>query len=134
GRIYARLGDVESARERLESALKAVEVSGQRWLAPPAHLALGELEYGLGHTREARAHFDQAAAYWIDELPDAASVEAKCYRAALDPQLSTAAVIVAAGVEQARKMRRLYSEGLCRVQQARIYLSRREHADALATV
>jgi tetratricopeptide (TPR) repeat protein len=134
GRIYARLGDADGARRRLEAALEAVEASGQRRLAPLAHLALGELDYGLGRIDEARAHFDRAAAEWVDQLPDAASVEAACYGAALDPQRPAAAAKVAAGVDQARRMRRLYSEAQCRVQQARVHLARREPGDALGTL
>ena len=134
GRVYARLGDVDGARQRLTQALKAVEASGQLWLAPSAHTALGELEYEWGNTREARSHFDEAAAYWTDDLPDAASVEARCYRDALDAHLATASATIAASVQQARRMGRLYLEAQCRLQQARLYLSRRQPADALATV
>jgi tetratricopeptide (TPR) repeat protein len=134
GRVYERLGDFESARKHLEPALAAVDTSGQLWLAPVAHLALGELEFESGNGRAARAHFDKAAAYWTDDWPDVASVEARCYREALDPNVAAASVKIAASVERARKMGRLFSEAQCQIQQARVHLSRRQYAEALATL
>ena len=134
GRVYARLGDVEGARKRLEEALAAVERSGQLWLAPSAHLALGELEFESGNMPSARLQFDKSAAYWTDDLPDASSVEASCYRAALDAHLPTASASIDTSLEQARRMGRLYSEVLCRVQQARSYLNRRQYMEALAAL
>jgi tetratricopeptide (TPR) repeat protein len=134
GRIYARLGDLDGARERLVRTLTAIEASGQLWLAPPAQTALGELESESGNIREARGHFAKAAAYWTDDLPHAASVEARCHRAALDPQDVAAPATIAASIEQARKMGRLFSEALCRLQQARAYFSRQQHAEAMATL
>jgi tetratricopeptide (TPR) repeat protein len=134
GRTYSRLGDLERARDLLEKARSAVEASGQLWLAPSADTALGEVALESGNPGEARAWFDRAAGYWTDDLPDASSVEAKCYLGVLDPVPSTALQTIAASVEQARRMGRLAVEALCRIQEARLRLSMRQGAEALATL
>jgi hypothetical protein len=111
----------------------AVEASGQLWLEPSVHLALGELEFDAGNTSEARAQFDAAAASWTDDLPDAASVEARCDSAALDPKPGNLSRI-ALSLEQARKMGRLSSEAECLIAQARVSVSNGRHAEAVAAL
>ena len=133
GRTYARLGDLENARARLGRALMAVEASGQLWLEPSVHLALGELEFDAGNISEARARFDAAAASWTDDLPDAGSIEARCFSAALDPRPGNSSRI-ALGIEQARKMGRLSSQAECLIAQARVSVSNGRHAEALAAL
>jgi hypothetical protein len=113
--------------------LIAVEASGQLWLKPPVHLALGELEFDAGNISEARAQFDAAAAAWTDDLPDAASVEARCDSAALDPKPGNSSMITLS-IEQARKMGRLSTEAECLIAQARVSVSSGRHADALAAL
>jgi tetratricopeptide (TPR) repeat protein len=134
GRAHARLGDFAGARERLEPALAAVEASGQLWLAPVARTTLGELELEAGNVRAAREHFEKSAGYWMDDLPDAASVEARCYLAGLDPDAPAASGAIASGIAQARNMGRLHSEAVCRVQDARVHLAGRRSAEALAAL
>ena len=134
GRVYDWLGDFEEARGRLEPALAAVEAGGLLWLAPSAHLALGELEYASGNAGAARAHFEKASAFWTDDLPDAASVEARCYLASLAPQGQAASATMEMSIEQARKMGRLSSEMRCRLLQARVQSSRGRSAEALETL
>ena len=57
----------------------------QPTFAPSVHAALGELAYESGQVRRsARAFRKGQAALWTDDLPDAASVEARCYLAWLD--------------------------------------------------
>jgi tetratricopeptide (TPR) repeat protein len=138
GRTYARLGDLDGARERLVRALADVEENGQLWLAPPALVALGEVEAESGYLRDALDRFRKASDYWIDMLPHAASVEARCHAAALEsgggrsPQPSLAAV--AAGTAQALSMGRLYTEALCRLDGARLHLAGGRTSEALAAV
>jgi tetratricopeptide (TPR) repeat protein len=134
GRIFVRLGDLDGARRRLEEMLATVERSGQLWLAPLALTALGELELETGNEQQARVLFGRAADFWSDHLPHAASVEARCYGAVLDAlerDMETHPGI-AASIEQARGMGRLSTEALCRIQQARLDLTRGRSAEALA--
>jgi tetratricopeptide (TPR) repeat protein len=131
-RVQVRLGDFDAARDGLQRVLAGIEASGQRSLAPMAHLALGELEYVSGRYREARASFERAGEFWTDALPDAASVEAKCYRGALDTlsgKASAAVGNVQASMEQARKMGRLELEAQCRLHLARVYFTDRRYKD-----
>ncbi len=137
GRVYVRLGDFDMARLRLESALTAIEASGQLSLLPSAHLALGELEYESGKVRDSLTHFVKAGSLWTDDLPDAASVEARCNQGlidALDRKLSTALPTVARSIEHASKMGRMSTEAQCRLQLARIQFGERKFAEALAAV
>jgi tetratricopeptide (TPR) repeat protein len=94
---------------------------------------LGELGLDEGNISEARAQFDAAAASWTGDLPDAASVEARCESAALDPKLGNSSRI-SLSIEQARKMGRLSSEAECLIAQARVYVSNGRHAEALAAL
>ena len=134
GRTYARLGDFAGARERLERALATMDARGQRWLVPAVHTALGELANESGNASQALGSFDRAAALWTDDLPDAASVEATCYRARLDPKAGSADMALDAGIEQARRMRRLDSETLCRLQRASVLVSRQRFHEAIGAL
>jgi tetratricopeptide (TPR) repeat protein len=137
GRVYTRLGDYDAARRYLEPALAAVEASGYLELAPIAHTSLGELGYVSGAFNEARTHFLKAATFWTEELPDAASVEAKCFQGLLDAQprhTPGALEMVAAGVAQASKMGRPYLEARCRLNLARFEVSLNRPADAVAAL
>jgi tetratricopeptide (TPR) repeat protein len=131
GRVYVRLGDFDTARKRLESALAAIEAKQQLSVLPGVHLALGELEYESGKSSNARTHFEKAASFWTDDLPDAASVEAACDQEAIDPQVGNGPTSVMKSVEQARRMGRLASEAVCRLVQARIDVRRQQYANAI---
>lgn len=136
GRVHVRLGDFGAARGHLEQALAAVKTSGQMRLAPIAHASLGELAYESGKLQEARGHFEQAAAFWTEDLPDPASVEARCYQGLVDSLTGKVPVrgLVEASVEQAKKMGRLYLEVKCRVILARIQIGARRYDDAIAAL
>ena len=117
---YVKLGDLEGAREHLEPALATVEATGHLWLAPAAHRP----PWASSNTNPAtpagaRAHFEQGRRRIGSTIClHAASVEARCHGAALDALerrvLQTASGMIATGIEQARKMGRLFSESLCR--------------------
>jgi tetratricopeptide (TPR) repeat protein len=135
GRVYVRLGDFDAARRRLERGLTAIEMGGQLALLPAAHLALGELEYELGDTRDARTHFEKAGALWTDDLPDPASVEARCYQGVIDSRSPTSTIpVVEKSIERARRMGRLFVEAACRLQLAQIQLRLLRPSEALATL
>ena len=63
-RILAVQGDEQGCRETAQAALRRSVDNGIGWATKNARLALAELELGLGHPREALAHFEQ-----IDPTP-----------------------------------------------------------------
>jgi tetratricopeptide (TPR) repeat protein len=137
GRVYTRLGDFDAARRYLDPALAAVEASGYLELAPIAHTSLGELEFVSGALNEARPHFLKAAAFWTEDLPDAASVEAKCFEGLLETKSQgtpRALAMIAAGVAQANAMGRPYLEARCRLNLARLDISLNRYPDAVAAL
>ncbi len=137
GRVYVRLGDFEAARKHLERALADTEAGGQMTLAALTHAASGELAYESGKLQEARSHFDRAASFWTEDLPDAASVEARCYEGLLDTltgKIPAVRRIVELSAAQARKMGRLHLEARCRLALARIHFIERRNAEAVATL
>ena len=96
---------------------------------------MGELAYGLGNRSEARIHFRKAAALWTDDLPDAASVEARAYVGLLDAlegQSAQGVMALRSSLEQAHKMGRLALEVRCRVHLARVYVSQRRFDEAIS--
>jgi tetratricopeptide (TPR) repeat protein len=137
GRVYTRLGDFDAARRHLDPALAAVRASGYLELAPIAYLSLGELAYMSGAFNEAGTHFLEAETFWTEDLPDAASVEAKCYLGLLDAQSQRspgARGRLATSVAQANKMGRPYLETRCRLNLARLDISQHRYADAVAAL
>jgi tetratricopeptide (TPR) repeat protein len=131
-RVYGRLGDFGTARKHLEQALSAIESRGGTELAPLAHASLGEVAYESGDLQEARAHFDRAVAASAADLPDAASVEARCYRGLLDASGVKAALSNLEGsVKQSKRMGRLYLEVRCRLNLARVEIGQRQYGQAL---
>jgi tetratricopeptide (TPR) repeat protein len=137
GAVFVRLGDLQSARGRLERVAATIETSGQLALMPRAQTVLGELEYEAGKPAEARMHFSKALSNWIDDLPDAASVMAGCDLGLLDALTGNAAAgqaTVEKSVKHARRMGRLALEAECRLRLARIHLIERRYADALAVL
>ena len=103
-------------------------------LAPSAYAAMGEVAYESGDVAAARTYFEKSASLWVDDLPDAASVEAKCYQgllAALDGRTREGQTLVETGLSQARKMGRVYLEARCRTQLAHVALNDRNALRAL---
>ncbi len=58
--IDQRLGDHQSAVNRLRWAQGIYSEFGEEWLASEAHLRLGNIESGRGNKREAREHWETA--------------------------------------------------------------------------
>jgi tetratricopeptide (TPR) repeat protein len=133
-RLDARLGDFDNARERLARALAGIKMSGQNALLPLVYTALGELEYEAGAPERASSYFEKSGDFWIDDLPDAASVEAKCYQGMLDARARNAQAaerVVQNAMAQARNMGRLDLEARCRIQLARVYYAERRFTDVV---
>src|SRR5207244_13505529 len=94
-------------------------------------------EYESDHPNEARAHFEKAARFWSDDLPDAATVEATCYRGLLDALAGKSPGgrgMLEKGVHQARTMGRLSLEAQCRVHLARIDVGEGRYEEAIAAL
>jgi tetratricopeptide (TPR) repeat protein len=134
GQTYVRLGDFDAARRQLAQAETDLRNGADAELDPVLTAAMGELAYESGRPRDAATYFARAAARWTGDLPDAASVEARAYLGlieALQGRADRGRQAVVASLEQARRMRRLSLETLCRVFLARIDTSRRRFDDAL---
>ena len=122
-RIDTRLGRFEVAREGLAEATEAVQRNGDVGSLPLLHLAQGELAYESGRLEEARTQFVRASELWTDDLPEAASVEARAYVGLLDGrrgQLVKGRSAAVASLEQARRLRRVALEARCLLFLARI--------------
>jgi tetratricopeptide (TPR) repeat protein len=132
GRVYVRLGDFDAARSHLEPALASIAERGQSGLTPLAYLALGELAYESGRLDEASGHFSKAAALTKD-LPDAASIEARCYQGLLDARAGKvgATMKVAASAEHGKAIARVDLEARCRLHLARIDFGQRRVTQAV---
>jgi hypothetical protein len=136
GIVLTRLGDTAQAKDILDRALTDIEAHQLSGLLPLVHTAMGELAYETRQAPSARVQFDQAVASWTDPLPNAASIEAQCYRAtqdALDGRTSGPRDLEAA-VERARRIGRLSLEALCRSQQARVDVTNKRYAEAVAVL
>ena len=120
-RVDARMGDVEHAREMLAQA-RALPESRAGDMLPRLHIATAEVAYAAGESRQAYTAFADAARLWVDELPDAASVEARAYTGLLDALAGRAAgrVAIDASLAEARRMKRPRLVALASVFLARI--------------
>jgi tetratricopeptide (TPR) repeat protein len=137
GQAYLRLGVFDIAYGHLDNALGDIKNREILEYVPLAHTALGELAYESGKVEEARQQFETASALWTDELPDPASVEARCNLGSLTPKsgrFDSVRVLVETSVGQALRMGRVDLETRCRLQLARLYLGAGRAADATAAL
>jgi hypothetical protein len=129
------LGDFDAAKSHLDKALSDLQEHQLFGLLPSAHAALGELAHEMNQPSIAATHFAAAISAWSDPLPNASSIEARCY-SGLEESLrgkETGVRVLEAGVTESRKTHRLYLEALCRAQLARAHVGARRYSDALAT-
>ncbi len=134
-RVRLRLGDGATAAAELEKA-SAEEGAGNDPL-PLLLLVRGELAGQTGRAGDARSAFERAASLWIDQLPDAASVEARANVGYLDAVASRpiqGRLAVEASLKQAQAMERFPLEAHCRLLLARIDMSQRQFDTALRTL
>jgi predicted negative regulator of RcsB-dependent stress response len=137
GTTYVRLGEFELAGKQLDAALADIDAQQSAQFIPVVRFALGELAYESGKPAEARPHFDKAAALWTDELPDAASVDARSFLALLDRLAHkdpSALGKLQTSVEQAKLMGRLDLETRCRLRLAQLEIKEGRFRDAMAAL
>jgi tetratricopeptide (TPR) repeat protein len=134
-RIDARLGDVDRARERLEKARALPESMGGE-LLPRLHAAAGEVAYAAGDLKQAYASFLEASRLWTDDLPDAASVEARARVGLLDALAGRGAGrgAIEASLAEARRMKRPLLEAVARVALAQVDVRARQPQQASAVL
>jgi tetratricopeptide (TPR) repeat protein len=120
-RVDARLGDVEHGREMLARARELPESAGGDML-PRLRAAEGDVAYAGGDLKQAYAAYAEASRLWVDELPDAASVEARAHAGLLDALAGKPAgrAAINASLAEARGMNRPQLEALGRVFLARV--------------
>jgi tetratricopeptide (TPR) repeat protein len=122
-RVYIRTRDFTAAGQALAAASREIEGAGNASFVPLVREVSGELAYESGHLDEARTHFTAASALWIDEGPDAASVEARAYLGLLDGlkgRVDRGLAELHESLEQAQKMQRRAIELRCREFLARL--------------
>lgn len=115
-RVDARLGDVGRARERLAQA-RALPESAAGDMLPRLRSAEGEVAWAAGDLKQAYASFGESARLWTDDLPDAASVEARARVGLLDAMAGKAAGrgAIEASLAEAQRMQRPPLEGVARL-------------------
>jgi tetratricopeptide (TPR) repeat protein len=135
GTVLTKIGDLSAAKVHFDEALKNATEQQLDRLLPAVHAGLGELAYEARQPAVALRHFDDAIGSWTDPLPNASSVEARCYRG-LQKSLSgqSGRTDLEAGIADARRARRLPLETECRTQLARIDVLANLKEDAIATL
>jgi tetratricopeptide (TPR) repeat protein len=134
GMVDTRLADTTAAEEQFRRAAADLEKGGERVLLSLLHTGLGELAYESGDFSEARTEFARSSAFWVDEGPDAASVEARAFLGlldGLDGKLRAGEAAVRESIEHAQRMGRIAVEARGRVFLARLYATARRFADAI---
>ncbi len=135
GMVETRLADAAPAEEHLRRAAADLEAGGERTLLPLLYTALAALSYESGKIPEARAHFLRSAELWVDEGPDAASVEARAYLGLLDGlegKRSTGEATLRECIDHARTMQRVGLEARGRMFLARLHVGNRRFDDAVS--
>ena len=134
GMVDTRLADTASADEHLRRAAADLEAGGERVLLPLLYSALGERAYEAGNAAEARSQFARSSAFWTDEGPDAASVEARAYLGlldGLDGKLRAGEEALRESIDHAQRMRRVALEARGRIFLARLYVGSRRFDEAV---
>ena len=134
GMTATRLGDTEAAGAHLRRAAADVEASGERDLLPLLYTAFGELAYESGDLAEARSQFARSAQLWVDESPDAASVEARAYLGLLDGLSGSrreSETALDQSSQHARTMHRVALEARARIFLARLHAAAGRFEDAV---
>jgi tetratricopeptide (TPR) repeat protein len=135
GTVLTKIGDLSAAKPHFDEALKSATEGQIDRLLPAVHAGLGELAYEANQPAVALGHFDAAIGSWSDPLPNASSVEARCYRG-LQKSLSgrSGRTDLEAGIAEARRARRAPLETECRAQLARVEVLANQNEAAIATL
>jgi tetratricopeptide (TPR) repeat protein len=133
--VHIRLGDFEVADSYLEEAAPDVERRRQG-LRPMLYLKRGELAAERGQWTDARSALAAAARLWKDDLPDAASVEARAFLGLLSVEVNRGKAVkeLELSLGQARSMGRLALEARIRTFLARAFVSSKRSKDAIEVV
>ena len=134
GRARAAAGDAGTADADFNAARTEIENGADSELVPLLHVASGQVAYEYGRTAEGRAHFSRAAIGGGEELPDAASIEARAYLGlldALDGRTAAGRTALNTSLAQARARGRVALEAKCGTMLAEIELRARRWSDAL---
>ena len=118
GLVNVRLGQFDAAQAQLSQASTDVQRLENAEFLAQVKTALGELAYESNRRDEARRYWSEAAALWIDDLPDPASVEARVYLGLLDAlegRPAPARKAVQTSLEQAGRMGVFSLESRCRM-------------------
>jgi tetratricopeptide (TPR) repeat protein len=121
GTALTKIGDLSGAKTHLDEAFKNATQTQNDRLLPTVNARLGELAYEAGQPAVALQHFDDAIGSWTDPLPNASSVEARCYRGLQKSLLGQPGRSdLDAGIADAKRARRAPLEMACRAQLARV--------------
>ena len=134
GRVRAAAGDPGAAEADLNTARTEIENGADSELIPLLGVASGQVAHEYGRTAEARAHFARAASGGGEQLPDAASIEARAYLGlldALDGRTAAARAAINTSLAQARARGRVALEARCGMLLAEIELRGRRWNEAL---
>jgi tetratricopeptide (TPR) repeat protein len=134
--VHIRLGDFEAAASYLKDAAPDVERRRQG-LLPLLYLRRGELAVERQQLAEARGSLAQSAQLWKNDVPDAASVEARGALALIDVlegNHAKAEKELGVSLEQARAMGRVALEARLRTLLARLFVSSRRWQRAIEIV
>ncbi len=134
GMVATRLADTASAAAHLRRAADDLESGGDRDLLPLLHTALGEHAYEAGQLSEAHKQFSRSSAMWIDESPDAASVEARAYLGLLDglsARRRESDAALGQSIAHAKTMHRVALEARGRIFLARLHIGGRRFEEAM---
>lgn len=140
GALLTHLGEFDRARSLLRQAVEDSGSQQRNSLQPLARGALARVALEMGDRQLARSELNAAVESWVDPLPNAAVVEARCDRGlekSRDGGASSASAEVVRGIDEARQLGRVVLEARCRIQLARIYLNeqrREEAAKVLAAI
>jgi tetratricopeptide (TPR) repeat protein len=134
--VHVRLGDFNTADFYLKDA--APDVGRRRQgLLPLLYLRRGELAAERQQLADARSSLASAARLWRDDLPDAASVEARAFLALLDGvsgDRGKAEKELRVSLERAESMGRLALEARIRTFLARLFVMGRRSKEAIDIV
>jgi tetratricopeptide (TPR) repeat protein len=133
--VLMKVGDRTAAKSQFDQALTGATEQQLDRLLPAVHAGLGELAYEAGEPALALTHLDAAIGSWTDPMPNASSVEARCYRGLQQSSSGRPGrKDLQDGLADARRARRLPLETQCRAQLARVEVLANRRAEALAVL
>jgi tetratricopeptide (TPR) repeat protein len=126
-RTHVRLGDLVAADEALSRAQEELDKSPNNALRSLMSLVQGERALESQQPAAARDHFERAASFWTDDLPQPASIEAKAYLGLLvaeNGRIEEGHRLLRASLDAAGKLAHHSLEARCRVLLAQLELTR----------